>query len=30
MAIVLSILSLGSLFFGYFFKDLFVGLGSDF
>ncbi len=30
MAVSLSILSLGSIFLGYFAKDLFVGLGTDF
>jgi len=30
MAIALMVLSLGSIFFGYFAKDLFVGLGTDF
>jgi hypothetical protein len=30
MAVSLSVLSLGSIFLGYFAKDLFVGLGTDF
>jgi len=30
MAISLGILSIGSIFLGYFAKDLFVGLGTDF
>lgn len=30
MALVLSILSLGSIFLGFFFKEIFTGLGSDF
>jgi hypothetical protein len=30
MAFSLALLSLGSIFLGYFAKDLFVGLGTDF
>jgi len=30
MAIALAVLALGSIFLGYFLKDLFVGLGTDF